>query len=212
MKTNSKGNTAIAPEKIVIGTKYSITINPKDQPVEFTDKFIMCWYRKIYDTYIEYRDDINMDLYMESSQTARLHFHGTIVIYNILPYLKFVRYLNEYTHFEIDTIGQCECPEGKLGEHTPECRGFYYWMKYIKKGGDIWRPLLTQSTIGYPLQINSAKKPVQPKFKPMTFNYPKSVLKVLKKSIPQTPLQRLVIDETDEDIAREVALNRIDDD
>lgn len=206
--TNSKGNSAIAPEKIVTCTMYSITINPKDQPVEFTDKFIMCWYRKIYDTYIEFKDDINMDLYMESSQTARLHFHGTIVIYNILPYLKFVRYLNEHTHFEIDTIGQCECPEGKLGLHTPECRGFYYWMKYIKKGGDIWRPLLTQSTIGYPLQINSAKKPVQPKFKPMTI----PSFKKLKEKAKILQLQHLVIDEMDEEVAKEVALNRIDDD
>lgn len=205
--TNAKGNTAIAPEKIIPGNMYAITINPYLQPPKIDKVSLLVWYRKFYDELCAHKDSMELTLYMESSQTARFHYHGTIVIYNIFNYLNFIRYLDDTSHFEIDTIGHCDCP---TRNHIEGCTGSYNWSKYITKGELIFRPLLTPSTIGYPLKITKVSQRIEKKTIPVNHFLAPKTTKITKK---KKDLSFFLLSESDQEpVANAVRDNRVEDD
>lgn len=152
------GSKGLKLENICIGTTYSFTINPKEQPLHVCSfkktplSDLTMWYREVYERYLKYKDDIELILYLEASPTGRLHFHGTITIKKYLRYLEFLKEITIGNNYEIDTIAcdlahDLDPPEGLM----EQC-GHQKWAEYCLKQKHIWL-WLDDNIIGYPMKI-----------------------------------------------------------
>lgn len=143
-KTPRFAHTAIKIEDIVLDKEYALSINPEKQPNKNTIVDISIWYREIYDILLTFKDGLNITLYLEASPIGRYHFHGIIIIKDILTYLSFLNTTKKLWTYEIDTI------------NDP-----IIFKTYMTKQKKIFENLLLNNIIGYPMQINSSKTFIQ---------------------------------------------------
>lgn len=157
--TGLNGSKGLKLENVCIGTTYSFTINPKEQPLyvcsfkKTPHSDLFKWYREFYEQYLKYKDDMELILYLEASPTGRLHFHGTITIKNILRYIQFLNEIAIGNNYEIDTIAcdlahDLDPPEGLM----EQC-GHQKWAEYCLKQKHIWENHIDHHIIGYPMRI-----------------------------------------------------------
>lgn len=147
---NSRGNKGLKIEDYILTKEYSITINPQLQPK--TLKHLGFWMRETHDWFAEYNDTMNIKLWMESSGTGRIHFHGIIKVLDLPKFVFFLKELNRISHFEIDTIGECNCNSKK--KDKPKCTGMHIWNEYITKQYPIWNNYFSKFPYYYPMVIN----------------------------------------------------------
>jgi len=183
---NAKGNTGLQLEDYEVDTEYSITINLKSQPDSEAQFFP--WHRLIYDRLVQFREIVSLKLYLESSSTGRLHWHGTVTIRNLQRLYIFLQYLNEHSHFEIDRITNhsCTC----VGFHNllnPHCY-FEKWERYIKKQFNIWHRVfhpVDKHKQGhshyYPMIISEDSDPILKKYSSLKAIKKKKEIKNLQK-------------------------------
>lgn len=111
----ARGSTFVSPELVVVGQAYSLTINPENQRFGEPDRFILIT-DAVY-KHIKGIPNITVCLYPEISQGGRVHFHGTLIIHDIIDFYLFGNTnLNQLGHIEMDTIADME-----------------KWMTYCKK-------------------------------------------------------------------------------
>lgn len=103
-KKGPKGNTCLPIEQIMVDTVYSITINPSDKYQFWNNpKRLLRFHAKAIEMLP--LDFIEGHLFLEISPNGRLHYHGYIRILDPLNFLLLhVKRLEEYSHYEIDTI------------------------------------------------------------------------------------------------------------
>lgn len=142
--TDYQRHKGVKIEELVTGQTYAISINPKFQPTALNKHRIYFWYRAFYDSLVKHKNSVELKLYLESSPTARLHFHGTIRIKEIIGYLGFLSALAEDTSYEIDTIEDEQV-----------------WIEYTQKQYDIWEPYFEGNIIGYPIKITKDSQYIQ---------------------------------------------------
>jgi len=128
--------TCLPPEDVKTDVKYAVSLNPcddcqywnvDDRYKKFLAKFFTCMRETKYAKYI---------LYPEMSSKGRLHFHGTIEIFDVLNfYLYDLSVLRLFCQYEIDTI-QCATT----------------WEKYCTKGKPLLAPYIaTMKDCSYPV-------------------------------------------------------------
>lgn len=141
MKETSKSVKckAIKIEEIELNKAYTISINPKIQPDDMSKKKVYVWYRKFYEFVNKYKDGVYLSLYIESSPTGRLHFHGILKVLEIIKYIDLLQALSASCSYEIDTIENLENTE---------------WFDYMRKQREIWEEYFRKNIIGYPMQID----------------------------------------------------------
>jgi len=103
--------TMLSPELIEINTVYTITLNPSDDFQYWTNESYQARIKALsayVELYLLKQIPAVVDIYMESSRTGRLHFHGTIKFLksdHILEfYLMTLHKLVGKFQIEIDTI------------------------------------------------------------------------------------------------------------
>jgi len=150
-------NKWIKLESIQLNEAYSFTFNPKGQPDSISD--IKVWYRRIYDIFHEYQEAIKLQLYVESSPSGRLHFHGLIWVLDLYQFLAFIWKVNDSGASEMDTLSTSyNSEEFTLSE----------WCIYMKKQEHVFKDQFVTNVIGYPLVIDKNIDVVK---QPLTINH-----------------------------------------
>jgi len=100
-------NKSVAPEEIIIGAVYSLTINPSDHYQFWHNKTRLDVFKQWFRVFLLRLRPAEVKGYIELSQLGRLHFHGTIIFSSYATVNKFyidnIRQLVEHTIYEMDT-------------------------------------------------------------------------------------------------------------
>lgn len=126
-------------ENINLGQTYAITLNPVLQPKNIDKKDVFKWYREQYDVLQSYKSGLSLQLWPEGSPIGRMHFHGYIIVSDIITYINFIKHMSEAYAGEVDT---CEAGDKKFQE-------------YVQKQQHIWQPFLKGHTISYPMYVRA---------------------------------------------------------
>jgi len=107
-----------APDVETLQTEipYAISINPIEEwnPSQLP----MTWVIKSSSQIVECMRGVEMTLYPESSPTGRLHYHGLIIIKDIIEYLSFLNVYKKYGSFCIKDIAKVESTKKERAERT----------------------------------------------------------------------------------------------
>lgn len=143
----------IAPrvEDIKLSQLYAISINPQEE--WSSNQQITAWTRKVYTSLRSIVRGVELELFVESSPTGRLHFHGTILIIDVVLYLRFLKELMTQATFAIKEIKDT---------YAEDEDDYVTWDKYCIKQAHIFGPLFDHNTVSYPLKIVSVKEPDYP--------------------------------------------------
>lgn len=133
------GSTALKFEDMKIGVKYAFTFNPEYQPQDLNE--VKKWYRFMYDSFVMFKNGVEVTLWPESSPTGRMHFHGILKVIDFYEYFNFVKYFVLRGHYDLDTI--------------EEEKGKQSWQDYCSKQESIWKKYFEDTSVGYPLSVNS---------------------------------------------------------
>lgn len=158
--------TAPKVESLKIGEPMAISINPKDEWQ--AGQLPIAWIRKQYDQLKQLVRGCELSLYPESSPTGRLHFHGYIIVTEILPYLMTLHGLALYGTYCIKHL------KNKVSEDAEDENK---WEDYCKKQSHVFECLFKSNVLSYPMEITPpivlpdgiivpippSKKPRQPK-------------------------------------------------
>lgn len=137
--------SCVKPEDVKVGESYSFSYNPEDQPlVELFYKVKLntfsAWSRFYYDLFKSMKY-CQVHLQMEISSGARLHYHGYIIITDIVKFFMYeIKRLRHYGTYEIDTIKDRD-----------------KWEAYIDKQGDIMKIFCAKEEMQY--EIDTIDRP-----------------------------------------------------
>lgn len=142
----------IAPkvESLAVGQTYAITINPSNEwtagqlPIE--------WVRRQYDQITQLCRGVELELFVESSPTARLHFHGIMKLKNIIDYLRFVRDLQSYSSFAIKEFFEAS-REVNTDANPMGKSPYLLWREYCTKQKSVWEPIFKTNVLNYAIVI-----------------------------------------------------------
>lgn len=147
---NKPPHVAPKVENLQLGATYAITINPSNEwtsgqmPIE--------WVRRQYDQITQLCRGVELCLYVESSPTGRLHFHGIMKLINIIDYLRFVSNMKSYCTYAIKEFFEAAAetdtkvnPSGK----SP----YLLWHEYCTKQSKIWTPIFKSNVLNYAIEI-----------------------------------------------------------
>lgn len=136
----------VAPrvEDIKLNQLYAISINPQEEWQ--ANQQITAWVRKVYVSLRSIVRGCELELFVESSPTGRLHLHGTVLIIDVILYLRFLKELMTMATFAIKPI------RDTYSEGDEE--DFVTWDKYCIKQGHIFGPLFDGPTLlSYPIKL-----------------------------------------------------------
>lgn len=145
-------------ETLETGVPYAISINPADEWK--AGQLPISWINRQYGVLREMTRGLKLILYPESSPTGRLHFHGTIEVYDVFNYLMFLKGLALYGTYCIKGIVP-DKPDatttGALLEEGTETEEVattsHKWLEYCTKQSYLFIPLFDSSVLAYPLVI-----------------------------------------------------------
>lgn len=142
-------------EDIKEGEVMAITLNPikEHDPTRPIMQFITSQYNYL----MQHAESggYRLLLYPEASPLARLHFHGYIVIDNIINWItKGCLLLKDLNSFAIKKFFKREKNEDEDDEHTD---GQETWQKYCTKQNHIFKPLFDRTVLDYPISIRFNK-------------------------------------------------------
>lgn len=134
--TDNQLHKAIKPEQCVVGQRYAFSFNPLDQP-----KFVQ-FHKVTLTTYTDWQNGVRkhlsfkhakVNVFMEISSKGRLHYHGFIIIQNIVKfYLHDLPRLRMEGSYEIDTISDLPI-----------------WHEYLVKQKSFMLPWCIQNELEY---------------------------------------------------------------
>lgn len=139
---NNRRHKNMSPEDVTVNTHYAFTYNPDVQPV--SPKFtldLVTWHNGMDNIFksLRYSD---VELRPELSQGSRWHYHGQIIIKDVLKFYIFdLPVLRENGSYEIDII------------NDPKI-----WLDYCTKQEKIMKELLKEYGIPYRYQSEKIMK------------------------------------------------------
>lgn len=132
--------TTVPPELVQVGSKYTFTLNPKEQHFGRECRFNFM-YKHIFNI-LQCLHSCDYVLYPEISKLGRIHYHGTIVINDVVEFYVYdIPFLMDRFTFEIDTI-------------TDDDK----WTKYMTKQQAIMEPYAKTNKTPYKLDSKVLKR------------------------------------------------------
>lgn len=120
----------LKPEEVFLGEEYAITINPSIQPCIGKCNSFKEWYNIFEHVFRDVCVASKFKLYVEISAMGRFHFHGTIIITNIMNFYM----------FDVKTLTQDKtCVIKNMDEA---------WEDYYLKQQDFIQPFLKRELYG----------------------------------------------------------------
>ncbi len=139
---NNRRHKTLPPEEMTINTWYSFTFNPEIQPL--TPRFtldLITWHNGL-DNIFKSLQYCDITLRPELSSGSRWHYHGQILITNIMKFYIFdLPILRENGSLEIDTITDIKI-----------------WTEYCVKQKQIMKDICTEYGIPYYYEKNKTMK------------------------------------------------------
>lgn len=187
----------VAPkiEDIKEGEIMAITLNPSKE--HDPTKHVMVFIKSQYNYLSEHSETggYKLLLFPESSPLGRIHFHGYIVIDNLLNWLtKGVILLKDLNSFAIKKFFDTDKPQDEDEEHLS---GTEKWMKYCIKQKHIFKPLFDNNTLDYPIDIRfnndggAGDSPAGASPLPSSTIEPRPVFKIKEPTLRRTPTIRV---------------------
>lgn len=140
----SFGNSSLKLEEYEVGTHYAITINPPDKRLYLKSHHQLDYgLGKEINAHLEWVslcEGVQFQLYPELSPTGRLHYHGTILMKNIMIFMTHdIKIIDNHCQYCIKHI-----------DDTDE------WIQYITKQAPLMEVVIENHTLHeYPITIGA---------------------------------------------------------
>lgn len=167
MNPPKRKNDWLKFEHLKIGHTYAFNFNPDYQPetlaktvsMKFAsfDRDILDFCRRTYELFSHYTQICNVTLWLETSPSARFHFHGLLTIVDLRRFPIFIQMIEKMgasrMREQMDVLSDTLLYDD-IGKYES-------WYAYCTKQKHIWEGIFKNSTLKYPMDI--PRKQAKPK-------------------------------------------------